>query len=167
MPVEDNTFPTPSPNEVFVDRYRRITPKWYPWMKKLFEALRTTINAVGVVEQTVDNVRGQYGVSVNSNGRVTASIKLDGSLADSSFAILADKFVVVHPSLNDKTITAFVVGTVNGVPTVGINGNLVVDNSITANQIDANSIFTNRIRSPDGRLDINPSAATPYFRLTS
>ncbi|OQW71667.1 MAG: hypothetical protein BVN33_14645 [Proteobacteria bacterium ST_bin13] len=140
MAIEDNTFPTPSPNEVFVDRYRRITPKWYPWMKKLFEALRTTINAVGVVEQTVDNVRGQYGVSVNVNGRVTASIKLDGSPADSSFAILADKFIVVHPTANEQEITAFIVGTVNGVPTVGINGNLVVDNTITAEALNVTSL---------------------------
>lgn len=167
MPVQDDTFPTPSPNEVFVDRYRRITPKWYPWMKKLFEALRTTINAVGVVEQTVDNVRGLYGVSVNVNGRVTASIKLDGSPADSSFAILADKFIVVHPSVNATEIQAFIIGTVNGVPTVGINGNLIVDQTITAQQINAASIFTNRIQSTDGRLDINPSAATPYIRLTT
>lgn len=175
--VQDDTFPTPSPNEVFVDRYRRITPKWYPWMKKLFEALRTTINAVGVVEQTVDNVTGQYGVSVNVNGRVTASIKLDGSPADSSFAILADKFIVVHPTIDGQTITAFVVGTVNGVPTVGINGNLVVDDTITASKINVTSLeaitgtmgslTTGRIQSPDGRLDINALTTSPYIRLTT
>lgn len=177
MALQDDTFPTPSPNEVFVDRYRRITPKWYPWMKKLFEALRTTINAVGVVEQTVDNVTGQYGVSVNVNGRITASIKLDGSPADSSFAILADKFVVVHPTIDGTTITAFIVGTVNGVPTVGINGNLVVDDTITAAKISVTSLeaitgtmgslTTGRIQSPDGRLDINALGTSPYIRLTS
>lgn len=140
MAVQDTTFPTPSPDEAFVDRYRRITPKWYPWMKKLFEALRTTINAVGVVEQTIDNVKGQYGVAVNVNGRVTAAIKLDGSPAQSSFAVLADKFIVVHPTVNGTTIQAFVVGTVNGVPTVGINGNLMVDGTITANKLNVTSL---------------------------
>lgn len=150
MAVNDTSFPTPSPDEVFVDRYRRITPKWYPWMKRLFEALRTTINAVGVVEQTVDNVRGLYGVSVNANGRVTASIKLDGSPADSSFAILADKFIVVHPSVDATTIQAFVVGLVNGVPTVGINGDLIVDGTIAGEKVR-----TGLIESTNGKMTID------------
>lgn len=175
MAVEDNTFPTPSPNEVFVDRYRRITPKWYPWMKKLFEALRTTINAVGVVEQTVDNVRGLYGVQVNQNGRVTAAIQLDGSPAQSSFAILADKFVVVHPTVNNTTIQAFVVGTVNGVSTVGINGNLIVDGTIEAEAINANSlsainanlgtITAGVLQSADGKMVI--SLNSKFIRISN
>lgn len=177
MAINDTSLPIPSPDEVFVDRYRKISPKWYPWMKRLFEALRTTINATDTVTQTVDNVTGQYGVAVNANGRVTASIKLDGSPADSSFAILADKFIVVHPTINGQTITAFVVGLVNGVPTVGINGNLVVDDTILARHINVTSLSaitgtmgsltTGRIQSPDGRLDINALSTSPYIRLTT
>ncbi len=158
MAINDTSFPTPSPDEVFVDRYRRITPKWYPWLKKLFEALRTTINAVGVVEQTVDNVRGLYGVSVNQNGRVTASIKLDGSPADSSFAVLADKFIIVHPSVDATEIQAFIAGLVNGVPSVGINGDLMVDGTISGNKVRTGLIeSTNGVMTIDldnGTLDI-------------
>jgi hypothetical protein len=157
--AQDTTQPIPSQNEVFIDRYRRITPKWYPFIRRLFNSLRTTIRTVTSVEeavtnldtevteviQIVDNVRGQYGVAVNVNGRITASIKLDGTPANSSFAILADRFVVVHPTQNGTTITAFIVGTVNGIPTVGINGNLVVDSTITTNKLVANSVTADKI----------------------
>ena len=157
--AEDTSQPIPSPNEVFIDRYRRITPKWYPFMKRLFESLRTTIRTVSSVEldvdnlntevteviQIVDNVTGQWGIAVNSQGRVTAAIRLDGSPAQSSFAILADRFIVVNPTNNGQTIQAFVVGLVSGVSTVGINGNLIVDGSILARHIAAESITADKI----------------------
>jgi hypothetical protein len=157
--AQDNTIPVPSQNEVFIDRYRRITPKWYPWMRRMFENLRTTIQTVTTVEasvatldtnvtqvvQTTDNLKGFYGVQVNANGRITAAIKLDGTPAQSSFAVLADRFVVVHPTENNTTITAFIIGTVNGIPTVGINGNLVVDSTITTNKLVANSVTADKI----------------------
>lgn len=191
MPVNDTSTPIPSPNEAFIDRYRRITPQWYPFIRRLFESLRTTIRTVDnttealdnlstdvtEVIQVVDNIQGQWGIAVNANGRVTAAVRLDGSPAQSSFSILADRFIVVNPSNNGQTIQAFTSGLVNGVPTVGINGNLVVDDSITANQINVTSLeaisgtmgslTTGRIQSPDGRLDINALGTDPYIRLTT
>jgi hypothetical protein len=161
MPVPDQTIPVPSPNEIFVDRYRRITPKWYPWMRRFFESLKTTITTVNTVEeavttlgtnvtevvQTVDNLTGFYGVQVNVNGRVTAAIQLDGSPARSSFAVLADRFIVVHPSVDGTEIQAFIVGTVNGIPTVGINGNLVVDQTVTSAKVATGAITADKIEA--------------------
>ena len=72
----------------------------------------------------------------------------------------ADKFVIVHPSVNNTTITAFVTGLVAGVPTVGINGSLIVDGTILADAIAVNQlsaltanlgiVTAGRIQSADG-----------------
>lgn len=145
MPVADNTVPVPAPDEVFVDRYRRITSRWYPFVKRLFESLRTTANAVDAVQVDVDQINAQYTISVNANGRVTGAIKLDGSGALSTVSVLADKFIIVHPAADATTIQAFIVGLVNGISTVGINGNLVVDDTISARHIVAGSIDTEHI----------------------
>lgn len=88
-----------------------------------------------------------YTIYTNANGRVTGAVQLSSTTAAgsaspslSTFAVLADKFVIVHPSSNGTTIQAFVVGSVNGSSTVGINGNLIVDGTIVANAIAAGAI---------------------------
>lgn len=148
-------------------------------MKPLFETVRSTERAVTTVASDLttvttdlDAVQASYGVTVNVDGRVTASIKLDGSPAQSNFSILADKFIVVHQSVNGTTIQAFVVGNVNGVPTVGINGNLLVDDTILARHIsvssldsiaaDIGTITAGVLRSADGNfvIDLNNKTIT-------
>lgn len=165
MPLDDSTVPIPGPNEVFVDRNRYITSKWYPWMVRLFKSLRTTMSALDTVQETVDQVAGTWTLSINSNNRVTGYIKLDGSAVSTEFAVLADKFVIVNPSANNSTIQAFIAGLVNGVPTVGINGNLIVDDSIFARSIvadelsaisaDLGTVTAGVLQSPDGKATID------------
>lgn len=142
--MADTSTPVPSITEPAVDRYRRWSPIWYPWIKRLLDTLKSQASDLFTVTTEVDTLKGSYGVSVNANGRVTASIKLDGTPAASSFAVLADKFIVVHPSADGTTMQAFIVGNVAGTPTVGINGNLIVDGTILARHIavDALSAIT-------------------------
>lgn len=140
MPLDEGSIPIPAPNEVFVDRNRYITAKWYPFMVRLFKSLRTTINALDTVTETVDQVKGTWTLSINNNDRVVGYVKLDGSDVSTVFAVLADKFMIVNPAANNQEIQAFVQGMVNGVPTVGINGNLVVDDTILARHISVNSL---------------------------
>jgi hypothetical protein len=175
--VNDTTLPIPNPTEAIVDRNRYLTPKWFNVFKRLLDTMRTTANAMDTVQETVDQLEGTWMLSINSNNRVTGYIKLDGSEVSTTFAVMADKLIVVHPSSNGTTIQAFIVGLVNGVSTVGINGNLVVDKTILARHIEAESIAsisailgsvtTARIQSPDGRLDINALGTSPYIRLTN
>lgn len=146
--MTDTTSPIPSPTQPVIDRYRMWDPVWYRFLKPLFDTVRSTERAVTTVTSDLttvttdlDAVQASYGVTVNQNGRVTAAIKLDGSAAQSNFSILADKFIVVHPSVNGTTMQAFIVGNVNGTPTVGINGNLLVDGTIFARSINAD-VFT-------------------------
>lgn len=63
----------------------------------------------------------------------------------SSFIVQADQFAIIHPNYTAGGTLVnvhypFVVGTVGGVTQVGIDGDLVVDNSITARHIDVDSL---------------------------
>ena len=71
---------------------------------------------------------------------MTGAITLDGSDTQSTFAVLADKFIIVHPSIDGTTLQAFVVGQVNGTTTVGINGSLIVDQTILARHLDVETL---------------------------
>lgn len=138
--MTDTTSAIPSPAEPVIDRNRRWTPVWYPWIKRLLETVKATTTSVFQIQTDVDQINGQWGISVNANNRVTAAIRLDGGVTETSFAVLADKFIVVHPAANGTTMTAFVVGLVDGVSTVGINGTLIVDGSIVARHLAVNTL---------------------------
>lgn len=108
------------------------------------DTVETTVGAntvsIQTLSQSVDGFSGRWAVSLNANNRVVGMIRLDGTATQSTVAVLADKFVIVHPTNNGDAIQAFITGLVNGVPTVGINGNLVVDDTILARHIVAGSI---------------------------
>jgi hypothetical protein len=165
MPLDDTSVPIPAPNEVFVDRNRYITAKWYPWMVRLFKTLKTTINALDSVQETVDQVAGTWTLSVNSNNRVTGFIKLDGSEVATTFAIMADKLVLVHPSANGTVLQAFTASVVAGVPTIQMHGNVIAPGTIAVNRliaanlsaISANlgTVTAGKIQSPDEKFLID------------
>lgn len=95
-----------------------------------------------VTEQgtSLNGVQAKWGVSINNNGRVTG-VELNSGLNNlTTFGILADKFIIVHPTNDNASIQAFIAGLVNGVATVGINGNLIVDNTISGDKIQANTL---------------------------
>lgn len=135
----------PSVIEPVVDRYRRWTPIWYPYIKRLLDGIKSVKDSVFTINETIDEINGKWSLSISANNRITGSITLDGTAANSSFAVLADKFIIVHPSVDATTIQAFVVGLVDGVPTVGINGNLIVDGTILARHIVADSITADKL----------------------
>lgn len=177
MAVNDTTLPIPNPTEAIVDRNRYLTPKWFNVFKRLLDTMRTTANAMDTVQETVDQLNGTWTLSLNSNNRVVGYVKLDGSAISTVFAVLASNFKIINPSANNEEIEAFIEGLVNGIPTVGINGNLVVDDTILARHIQTDSlaalsavlgdVTTGRIRSPNGKLDINALGSSPYIRLTN
>lgn len=59
----------------------------------------------------------------------------------SEFTILSDKFQVMRQDGTGSAITPFVIGLVNGVDTVGVNGQLVVDDSISARSIKTDELI--------------------------
>ena len=152
--MADTTNPLPNSREPFVDRYRFINPVWLRWLKPLLETVKSSTTKIDTVESTVngvtttvtalqtsvDGIAGSWGVDVNVNGKVIGAVKLDGSATESSFAVLADRFVVSHPTSTSINVEVFGVGMVNGIETVGIKGELIVDGSITAHKITATTL---------------------------
>ncbi len=104
----------------------------------------TTVNGLSATvtehSTSISGVQSKWGVSINNNGRVTG-LELNSGLNNlATFAILADKFIIVHPTIDGKSVQAFIAGLVNGVATVGINGNLIVDGTISGDKIQANTL---------------------------
>jgi hypothetical protein len=166
--MADTTNPLPSITEPVVDRYRRWNPIWYRFIKPLIDTVRSN----GV---SIEQLENSYTISVNQSGRVIGSIKLDGTGGSSSFAVLADKFLVINPTNNGDGMLAFVVGNVNGTPTVGINGNLIVDDTVLARHIDVSTlsaisanvgtVTAGVVQSTNGKVVLNLNAGT--FTITS
>ena len=69
--MSDTTGAIPSPIEPVVDRDRRWTTVWYPWIKRLLETVKSSATAVFEVQTTVDQINGQWGVSINADRKST------------------------------------------------------------------------------------------------
>ena len=61
--------------------------------------------------------------------------------AKSEFVIQSDKFAIIKPDGSGGIKTPFIVGSIGGVDTVGVDGNLVVDGTITGQKINAQSLI--------------------------
>ena len=109
-------------------------------------SITTVSTTVGGLSTTVtshtsslNGLNAQWGISIDVNGKVIGLTRLDGGATGSTFTVLADKFIVRHPTTTTD-IQAFIIGLVNGTSTVGINGNLMVDGSITADALNFNTL---------------------------
>lgn len=80
-------------------------------------------------------------------GNKTAGILLNNDGQDSDLVVLVDRFAISTIDAKGAIKYPFVVGAVAGVSTVGIDGNLVVDGTITARAINVNqlSAITSRL----------------------
>lgn len=165
----------PSKDQPVIDRYRKWSNVWWPWINRVLDQVKTSANALVSINETIDEINGKWSLDITEQGRVRGAITLDASNSLSSFAVLADKFVVVHPSVDGTTITAFVVGLVNGVATVGINGNLIVDDTILARHIQVTTLdavtanmgtlTAGKIQSVDGKFVVD--CTNKIIRITT
>lgn len=106
----------------------------------LFEALATDI----------DLLRGERVIKVDVDGRAVGigmAVVAGESGPAGQLIIYSDVFAVVAPGAapEDPPTIPFIVGNVNGVPTVGINGQLVVDGSIYGYSIVAETITADKL----------------------
>jgi hypothetical protein len=78
-------------------------------------------------------------------GTINAALAalMDDSNYETVFKVLADAFILAKPGYPDKAI--FAVGDVDGVPTLGLAGNAIVDGSIMARMIGAEEIEAEKI----------------------
>lgn len=159
--MADTTEALPSVNEPVVDRYRRWSPRWYPFIKQLLTNIRSQAQSLFTIEETIDEINGKWSIQINENNRVRGLVTLDATGVLTEFSVLADKFIIVHPAANGTTIQAFIVGNIGGAPGVGVNGNLVVDGTILARHIavdslsaltaDLGTVTAGLIQSADGK----------------
>lgn len=123
------------------------------------EALaRTTLAArVNGVEASIEQesavradetgkLSAKWGLKVVA-GNKTAGILLNNDGQQSDLVVLVDRFAISTMDAQGAIKYPFVVGSVSGVSTVGIDGNLVVDGTITARSINVNqlSAITSRL----------------------
>ena len=119
----------------------------YAWDTTVLETTVGNLNtSIETSAKSIEGIQGKYTVKIDNNGYITGY----GLISDwnngeptSEFMILADKFSIVTPGVNPKR--PFTVGIVDGVSTVGINGQLVIDGSITASKIRAGAITADKI----------------------
>ncbi|WP_266156781.1 phage tail fiber protein [Dyella silvatica] len=128
--------------------------------------------------------QANYTVRINA-GKIDGTPVIAGiglgvdSKTGSNFVVMADRFAFVSPTYTStggvqQMKYPFVIGTVGGVSTVGIQGQLVVDGSITADKIRVNSLsaLTANMGEVNGgtfrtfQLDANGSIINPReFRV--
>jgi len=114
-----------------------------------FAALQQQFNVkAGELDSLYGAWSASYNIKINAGtigGKpVIAGIGLSATAGTGSDIILmANRVAIVQPNYNGSTSQLkypFVVGTVNGVSTVGITGQLLVDGSITAHKITTNTL---------------------------
>lgn len=96
--------------------------------------------SISTIQSSLNGTQARWGVVINANGQVTGLIRLDGGSTGSTFTVVADKFVVAHPSSPGTTQVVFVAGSINGVSGVGINGNVLIDGSILARHLSVGTL---------------------------
>lgn len=107
-----------------------------------FAALQQSYNAY--VNSNNGRWETTWALRVNGgdiNNPVIAGIALSANPNGSDFVVMSDRFAIVTPTgAYPSRKFPFVVGTVGGLSTVGITGQLLVDGSVTADKIKANSL---------------------------
>jgi hypothetical protein len=97
-----------------------------------------------VMSDQYGNLSARWGVTLDVNGRITG-VELLGTGQQTTAVWLVDKFGIGLPGANGQTVYPFIVGTVNGQPSVAVNGNLFVDGSVIARHLAASVITADKI----------------------
>jgi len=113
--------------------------------------LRSTVGGHTSTIQTqatsINGLSNQYTVKIDNNGYVTgyglASSYVNG-IPTSAFIINADRFAVVAPGVAPKVM--FAVGQIAGQTGVGVSGDLIVDDTISARHLKAESITARNLK---------------------
>lgn len=107
--------------------------------------VQTTVDGHTTAIQTnltsINGIEGKYSVKIDNNGYVSGFGLISESnngTPTSEFILLVDSFKVVTPGETPRT--PFVIGQVDGVDTIGIDGNMVIDGTLLSSSIAADSI---------------------------
>jgi len=113
-----------------------VVGTWYVVLQGVDEfGLSGTVYSSEVTEATV---------SADITAEVDAILADPGRSGD--VVVEADRFIIVQPSTYVTPTAVFAVGMVDGVATVGIRGDLLVDGSINTQSVAADAITANEIK---------------------
>lgn len=101
----------------------------------------------------------QWVLKMNVNGHIAGVGLLLDDGGNSEFAILANKFKVVHPSDTGAPVEVFTVGEINGANAVGINGNLIIDGTIMARHLAVGTLSLTNV-TDKSLANLDAAAAT-------
>ena len=102
------------------------------------DAFSTVKTVTSAVAQLDGYAAASWGVSIDVNGNVAGIELVNGTDAELSFRVLADHFQVAIPGADP--VPVFTTGIVGGVPTVGINGDLILTGTITASMLQVGTL---------------------------
>lgn len=131
------------------------------------ETLSTTVNgnttSVQTLASSVDGIKGTYTVKIDSGGRMVgysliSNAAQNDSPPDSAFIVKADKFAVGYPG--QVGVYPFQIGVVNGQSVVGVNGQLLVDGSVSARSIKTNELIVG------DNITMGPNATIGWSKVT-
>lgn len=116
--------------------------------------LQTTVNgqvaSITQIQSVLNAQLAKWAIKLDVNGFVSGLEIVNGGEGQSSVVFLTDRFAIAQPGVSGP-LFPFVVGTINGIPTVGITGNLVVDGTIIARHIVNNEVTPAKL-SVDARM---------------
>lgn len=124
---------------------------------ELYDSLNTRLNhiesnksQIAVNTSDIQNVKAECFVKTDVNGYIAGfGIANDGATSEAIF--LVDKFAVITPGGVKRA--PFIIGSVGGVSTVGINGDLLVDGSVATKHLDS-EIITGAFLSASAQIQL-------------
>jgi hypothetical protein len=98
---------------------------------------------------SITGMQAKYTVQVQTmedgNYGVAGMSLMSGGGQQSSFAVLADRFLVYRPDGAGTPKQLLIMGNVNGVNTLGLSGSLIIDGSINGRSLTADSVTADKI----------------------
>ncbi|PBI84111.1 hypothetical protein BKP43_55410 [Variovorax boronicumulans] len=108
-------------------------------------SISTNASAIATLDGTV---KSQWRLNVNADKKVAGMI-LNNDGTKSELVVLVDKFAIAQDGPGGVPTFPFIVGSIGGTPSVGINGNLFVDGAIKTRMIDAEQIRGTHIKGDE------------------
>ncbi|MDD5247812.1 MAG: phage tail protein [Rhodocyclaceae bacterium] len=128
-------------------------------------------------------VSAEWGVQVQTMADGTRAVAgltlLAGTDGESVFAVVADKLVIYQPDGTGVPKQIVTLGTINGAAALGLDGNLIVDGSVTAKALsvtnlsaikaDLGTVTAGRAQNAANTnyIDFNATGAAPFLKVGS
>lgn len=117
----------------------------------LGQSIASVQESASASASAIEGVKAKWGVKVQTmqDGNLAlAGIEvLSGASGQSTVGILADRFLIYRPDGAGPPKLAFMLGSVDGVTALGLDGSMVLDGSLAARSIAADSITADKIKA--------------------